>query len=176
MAGTFTARIAELRHIIGTPETISGSVTVDQRYAHVQHENLSYRHPRGGQAKYLETPLFRYFPKYLQDYANTVLVDGGRAAFRRSVEHLSDQVIVFAPVEFTHLRRSGHPVVTLGGRTIYDRAPEVHRLSEAELRALNRLRWPSLPGALKGYIYWNFTARGKAGLPPRGSGWRDAGG
>lgn len=92
------------------------------------------------------------------------------------MEHLSGQVKVHAPILFNNLRRSGHPIVTLDGRTIYDRPPEQRRLTEEELRALNRLRWPSLPDRLKGWIYWNKTARGKSGRPPAGSGWRDAGG
>ncbi len=176
MSGTFTARIAELRRMTGIPADISGQLVVDQVYAHIQHENLHYRHPRGGGAKYLERPLFENYPKYLQDYASTVLKDGGRAAFARSMEHLSAQVQIHAPVLFYNLRRSGHPIVTVGGRTVYDRPPEVQRLTEAQLRAQNRLLWPGLPDALKGWIYWHKTARGRAGKPPPGSGWKDAGG
>ena len=116
--------------------------------------------------KFLERPLFDHYREYLEDYASTVLADGGRGAFKRSMDHLSDQVAVHAPVEFTHLRRSGHPIVTLGTTVIHDREPEVHRLTDAELRAIDRLRWPTLPDALKGYIYWNFTARGRAHLAP----------
>jgi hypothetical protein len=82
------------------------------------------------------------------------------------MDDLSDQVLVHAPVEFNHLRRSGHAIVTLGSTVIHDQGPEVHRLTEAELRKLNRLRWPELPDALKGWIYWRMTARGRAGLPP----------
>lgn len=36
---------------------IQGQVAFTAPYAAVQHENLAYRHPRGGQAKYLEKPL-----------------------------------------------------------------------------------------------------------------------
>jgi hypothetical protein len=85
---------------------------------------------------------------------------------RRAMDHLSDQVKTNAPVEFDHLRRSGHPVVTLGTAVLYDREPEVHRLTAAELRALNRTRWKTMPDALKGWIYWHHTARGLSGLPP----------
>jgi hypothetical protein len=88
------------------------------------------------------------------------------------MEHLSGQVDVHAPVLFDHLRRSGHPVVTLGGAVIYDRPPEVHRLTEAELRAQSRLLYPFLPARLKGWLYWRYNPRGQAGLPPLGSGWR----
>lgn len=132
---------------------------------------MDLHHPRGGQAKFLEQPLFAQFSRYLSLYAKTVLTDGGRAAMAQSMENLSDQVKFHAPVEFNHLRRSGHPKVTLGEAVIYDRAPEVERLTEAELRALNRIRWLTMPDALRGWIYWNKTARGQAGLPPLGSGW-----
>jgi hypothetical protein len=32
MSGTFTARISELRQMIGCPDRLTGSVTVDQVY------------------------------------------------------------------------------------------------------------------------------------------------
>ena len=92
------------------------------------------------------------------------------------MEHLSDQVKVQAPILFNHLRRSGHPVVTKDGRVIYDREPEVHRLTEEQLRAQSRLLYPGLPARLKGWLYWRYNPRGQAGLPPPGSGWKDAGG
>lgn len=172
MAGTFTERIAELRRMTGMPGNLAGTLVVDQIYAHVQHEDLSYRHPRGGHAKYLELPLFQHYRGYLTDYARTVLEDGGRAAMRRSMEHLSSELKVHAPILFNHLRRSGHPVVTLDGAVIYDRPPEVPRLTEEQLRAQSRLLYPGLPDRLKGWLYWRYNPRGQAGLPPPGSGWR----
>jgi hypothetical protein len=172
MAGTFTARIAELRRITGMPFDLSGSLVVDQIYAHRQHEELSYRHPRGGQAKFLEQPLFDHYRMYLANYARTVLDDGGRKAMAQNMENLSDQVKFHAPVEFNHLRRSGHPVVTIGGTPVYDREPEVHRLTEEQLKAQSRLLYPFLPDALKGWLYWRYNPRGQAGHPPLGSGWR----
>lgn len=57
---------------------------------------------------------------------------------RRSVEHLSDQVEVTAPVEWNDLRKSGHPKVTLGERVTYDRPPKAARLTDAELKAKSR--------------------------------------
>jgi hypothetical protein len=132
-------------------------------------------HPRGGQAKFLEQPLFAQYARYLTLYAQTVLDDGGRAAMAKSMENLSDQVRFHAPWEFNHLRRSGHPSVTLGGATIYDRPPEVERLTEAQLKAQSRLLYPSLPAALKGWLYWRYNPRGRAGHPPLGSGWHRRG-
>lgn len=138
MAGTFSERIAELRRLTGSGERLQGTVTVSQVYAHRQHEDLSYRHPRGGSAKYLEKPLFDKYRDYLGDYARTVLTDGGQPAMKRSMEHLSDAVELTAPREWGDLLKSGHPKVTLGERTVYDRAPKAARLTAEELRAKSR--------------------------------------
>ena len=167
MPGTFTARIAELQHRghFGTG-LLEGSVTVDQVYAHYQHERLDLHHPRGGEAKYLERPLFEQFTYYLTEIAAGILDDGGERAMARSMEHLSDAAELRTPWEWGDLMHSGHPQVTRGLRDVYDRPPKRHRLTEAELRAKNRLRWPSLPDRLKGWIYWHNTIRGRLGLPP----------
>jgi hypothetical protein len=175
MTSTFSERIDELRKTVGNGQKLSGSVVVDQIYAHYQHEGLNLHHPRGGGPKFLEKPLMDGYRDYLGDYARTVLADGGQPAMKRSAEHLSDAVELTAPVEFSDLRQSGHPSVTLGGRTVYDREPKVARLTAEELKAKSRLRWAGLPDALKGWIYWHNTARGKAGIPPRGSGWKRGG-
>lgn len=95
-------------------------------------------HPRGGQAKFLERPLFDHFKDYLADYAKTVLHDGGQPAMKRSMEHLSDQVEITAPREWGDLLRSGHPHVTQGEREIYDRPPKAARLTKEELRVKSR--------------------------------------
>jgi hypothetical protein len=138
MSGTFSERIAELRHLVGDGQRLQGSVTVDQRYAHFQHEDASLMHPRGGSAFYLQKPLMDGYRNYLDDYAKTVLHDGGQPAMKRSMEHLSDQVELTAPVEWNDLRKSGHPKVTLGERTVYDRAPKAARLTAQELKAKSR--------------------------------------
>ena len=137
----------------GAPQLLRGQVTVDQVYAHYQHEHLEFRHPRGGQAMYLQAPLYEHFREYLDDYSRTVLHDGGQPAMGRSMEHLSDEVELKAPREFGDLMRSGHPEVHQGDRIIYDRAPKQHRLTEAELRIKDRLR--KLPPQLIGYIWWH---------------------
>lgn len=95
-------------------------------------------HPRGGSAKYLEKPLMDHYRDYLGDYAKTVLADGGQPAMKRSMEHLSDQVELTAPREWGDLMKSGHAQVTLGGRTVYDRAPKAVRLTAEELKAKSR--------------------------------------
>lgn len=138
MSGTFTARIDELRHRIGDGQRLVGTVEVDQVYSRMQHERLDLMHPRGGGPKFLEKPLMDHFRDYLTDYAKTVLSDGGQPAMKRSMEHLSDQVEVLAPREWGDLRKSGHPQVKLGERTVYDRAPKAARLTKEELRAKSR--------------------------------------
>lgn len=150
MTGTFGERADALKSMVG--ESITAHVIVDQVYAHYQHERMDLRHPRGGEAKYLERPFFDHYSYYLRDYADTVLLDGGANAMKRSAERLSDEVELHAPREFGDLLRSGHPVVTQGGRTVYDRPPKQHRLTEQELRVKNRLR--PLPKEIIGYIWW----------------------
>jgi hypothetical protein len=137
MSGTFGDRIDELRKSVGS-EKITASVTVDQVYARRIHEHLEYHHPRGGSAKYLERPLMDHFRGYLDDYAKTVLHDGGQPAMKRSAQHLSDEVELNAPREWGDLMKSGHASVEQGGRTIYDRAPKVGRLTKEELKAKSR--------------------------------------
>ena len=150
---TFSARMAELRRMTGAPARLRGQVTVDQVYAHYQHEHLEFRHPRGGRALYLQAPFYEHYQEYLDAYARSVLDDGGQRSVERSMEHLSDRVEAEAPVEFADLRRSGHPEVHSGRRVIYDRQPKQHRLCEAELKIKARLR--HLPPELIGWIWWH---------------------
>lgn len=51
----------------GFTETDGKNVTVgfESEYALKQHENLNYRHPKGGEAKYLETPYKENLKKYV---------------------------------------------------------------------------------------------------------------
>jgi hypothetical protein len=135
--GTFSERIDELRKMVGSGK-LTGTCTVDQVYAHRQHEDMSYRHPKGGSAKYLQKPLMDHYRDYIGDYAKTVLEDGGQSAMKRSMEHLSDQVEISAPREWGDLMKSGHPKVEQAARTLYDRPPKAARLTEQELKAKSR--------------------------------------
>ena len=137
MTATFAERVSELRRQVGTGK-VTASVVVDQVYAHYQHEHMDFHHPRGGRAKYLEGPLYDGFREYYQWYASEVLHDGGVNALERAAEHLSDQVEISAPREWGDLMRSGHPSVSVDGRTVYDRAPKVNRLTEQELKLKSR--------------------------------------
>lgn len=138
MTSTFTERIGALQDMVGRGKTSEMRLTVDQVYAHFQHEHMEFRHPRGGQAKYLEEPLYAHARDYVEGYANEVLRDGGVRALERAAEHLSDQVEVRAPREWGDLMRSGHPRVEKDGHTVYDRAPKVARISREELRIKSR--------------------------------------
>lgn len=170
MSGTFSERIAHLRQMTGMPDRWHCTLDVDQVYAHAQHEHLEYRHPRGGRARYLADPLMDHYRWYLDQYAKTVLRDGGKPSLIRAMEDLSAQVNLNAPREFDDLRNSGHPIIELGERTVYDRAPHVHRLTPSELRIKARIRYMALPDALKGWIWWHVQHHDKP--PPRRRGRR----
>lgn len=156
MIDTFGDRMKQLREMTGSRQgSITGQVVVDQVYAHFQHERVELHHPRGGEAFYLTKPLMERHPMYLRRYAETVLDDGGRGAMRDAVEDLAGLggVASRAPVDFSDLRRSGHPTVTIGeDEIVYDRPPVQHRLEKWELQAKARLR--KLPPELIGYIWW----------------------
>lgn len=134
MAKTWDEGIKELRDRIGSGKLV-GRVEVDQVYARYQHEDLSLRHPRGGGAKYLSRPLFEHKDEYLERIARDVLRGRAVDAMRINMNDLSKQVRHTAPVEFGDLRKSGHPSVKDHGKVAYDRPPEVHRLTEEEIKA-----------------------------------------
>ena len=173
MSGTAALRLRELLDRNGSHHGwLRGSVTIDQIYAHYQHEALDLHHPRGGGPMYLTRPLFEHYPQYMEMLARGYLDDGGTEAMARAMENLSDNAEQAAPWEFGDLIHSGHPEVRRGLQQLYDRPPKRHRLTRAELAQKSRWRFAGYPPALKGWIYWHNTVRGKLGLPPprRGAG------
>jgi hypothetical protein len=136
---SFEARLTELAQSVGQG-TLHGSVVVDQVYAQYQHEGLDLKHPSGGVAKYLESPLYGKHRDYFQRIADHVLAGDLISAMADNVESLSRQVYELAPREFHDLRASGHPSVTDQGSVVYDRLPNVHRLTSDELAAKSHLR------------------------------------
>ena len=52
--------------------TIVGTVSFNTPYAARQHEELSYRHKEGRQAKYLESPLKEFISRFAQNIANAI--------------------------------------------------------------------------------------------------------
>jgi len=51
---------------------ITGTVSYNKPYALRQHEELSYRHKEGRQAKYLETPLKEFVREFAKNIADAV--------------------------------------------------------------------------------------------------------
>lgn len=145
MPGDFAERIDQLIESVGDG-VLTGSVVVDQVYARAQHERLDYRHPNGGQAKYLGGPLLNNYRGYFQRLAQNVLHGSLPGAMEANVEDLSKEVFDKAPRDFWDLRESAHPRVLNDGVPVYDRAPVVHRLTAGELRVKARLRAQGLGG------------------------------
>lgn len=139
MAGAdqFVQRIGELQQQVGGGN-LTGHLLRDQAYAHYQEARLDLRH-QGGQAMYQETSLYDYRTEYLQQVADKVL-ENIISGMVDAVEAFDGHAAQRCPKELTMLSRSGHPSVTSAGSTVYDRAPEVSRLSKDELRELAHLR------------------------------------
>lgn len=137
--GTFAERTRTLERHVGDG-TLTGRVVVDQVYARYQHEREDLRHPRGGQAKYLSTPLRGRADEVLREIARTLYQQRPESAVRRFAEQLADDVAVYAPVLFNNLRRSGAPSVIDDGAVSWSRPPQQRRLSDAELRVQGRRR------------------------------------
>ena len=137
---TFGEGIERLKAAVGEGN-LKGSVEVDQVYAHYQHENPEFEHPRGGKPYYLRDPLFAKADEYMEKLARRAITDTGselKEAMAANMEDLSDQVAIQAPIEFGNLKESGHPKVESDGVTVYDRPPHSPRLSKEEIRALQR--------------------------------------
>lgn len=140
MPGDFFERIDELADRVGDGN-LEGKIEVDQIYAHYQHEGLDLRHPRGGEALYLQRPTLGDASQHMQKIADrTLQPEGPKGGMKDVVEDISRAVSVRAPVDFNNLRRSAHPTVTDNGAVVYDRPAEQRRLTEAELEALGDLR------------------------------------
>lgn len=135
MPGSFDERMAELEAMVGEGP-LTAAVEVDQVYAHYQHQGLEFKHPRGGQALYLQEPWLRNTDHAMQTLADGVLKpDGLHEAARQIALDGVTMVREHAPVEFDNLRRSGHATVTDNGAVIFDQPPEVPRLPEDALDA-----------------------------------------
>lgn len=96
---------------------------------------MDLRHPHGGQAKFLETALHQ--GNYFDQIAGAILEGGGRQAMIDATEQLGKDSGALTPKQLTLLAHSDHPTVTDNGAVVYDRAPEVPRLSDAELEELH---------------------------------------
>lgn len=122
---------------------LEGSVEVDQAYAQYQELTDHLRHPLGGKAHALGDSLYLNSDRYMQTLADNAITEEGsdlESAMADNMEHLSGEYYVHAPWEFGDLRGSGHPTVTSDGDTVYDRPPNIHRLSPEELREKAELK------------------------------------
>jgi hypothetical protein len=134
---TFSEGCDELRLLVGSGH-VGMSVTVDQVYAQNQHQSVWFRHPHGGQALYLYTPLMLRYSKWLENIARRLLDEGPIPGMVKAADDLVSGVEQYAPRDLGYLRRSGAARVTDDGSTVYDKAALVSRLSNEELKALGR--------------------------------------
>jgi hypothetical protein len=120
----------------------SAKVKVDQIYAHYQEVHPEFHHPDGGQAFYLRDTVFegiwmaRLAPHIIDEHGLGIEV-----GLRNVAEGFARGVYLRAPVEFRDLRRSGHPMVLRDGHVVWDRKPDVRRLTDQELRMKKRLSY-----------------------------------
>lgn len=135
----FTDGVTELSQRVGHGPLV-GRVEVNQVYARYQHEGLDFKHPQGGQAKYLEEPLYSNSGDYMRRLAKDTLDGDLTTSMAHNMEDLAGEVYKKAPFEFGDLKASPHPSVTSAGAVVYDRPPMIHRLSEEELRIKSHLR------------------------------------
>jgi hypothetical protein len=145
--GTFDARIAELQAQVGSGR-LTGSVERDQAYAQVQHEDGSLRH-KNGQWKYQETALMGGHEGYLRDLADAVLHGDLEHAMGETMERFDNDSAALTPKDTTILARSGRATVRSRGNVVWEKAPQVPRLSDAELRSIRanvRGTGDTLPG------------------------------
>ncbi|MFI6986028.1 hypothetical protein ACIBSV_46750 [Embleya sp. NPDC050154] len=140
MPGDFSRRIRDLADAVGDGKLV-GRIVVDQVYAAVQHNDLTYRHPRGGGPMYLSGPLMDKYRGYMRDLAESVHRPGELPrTMADAMEDMTGEVYSHAPIEFHDLRRSAAPSVEDNGAIVYSRPAEVPRLTAAQLRQKSRAR------------------------------------
>lgn len=121
--------LERLARAVGSGE-IEASVTVNQPYAQRQHEELGWKHPRGGRAKYLGGPLIEESAKLVQIAADHLISGDGtdlEHGMVRIAEEMSQMVEENAPSLYDVLRYSSQPEVVDNGVVKYSRAPKVAR-------------------------------------------------
>jgi hypothetical protein len=136
VAGNFGERIdAFLEEFGDGPLEIKNHV--DQVYAQNQELTEHFEHPRGGQAHYLRDALFDNAERFMGHIAQEVITPEG-SRIHHAAEHVANELVretsLRTPVEFGDLKRSGHATVTSDGAVVYDKPPEVPRLTEEQLK------------------------------------------
>lgn len=132
--GTFDERIKFLSNAVGTGKLVGG-VTVDQPYAQDQHENLSYKHFRGGRAHFLGGPLMENWIEYLNKLTRGAITEDGSALegeMREIVEDMADESKANAPILTGDLKNSASPWVKDDATEVYRRPPMAPRDNSPE--------------------------------------------
>jgi hypothetical protein len=140
VAGTYVAGLDRFLAQFGRGDLVM-RCRVDQVYAKYQELRDDLVLHGGGQHHYLRDTIFD--SGHLQTLADHTITPDGSQIRRGAVqvaEDLVHGVFTRAPFEFGDLRASGAPRVTDDGAVIYERPPNVHRLTESELRAKHSLR------------------------------------
>jgi hypothetical protein len=137
-AGTFEQRMQELKQLVG-PGKISGITTFDQRYARIQHNNVTYQHPRGGKAFYLRDATTRHQRETLGRIAQEVFRGNTQALMISYVNQVERTASGDAPIELGNLRNSGSVGVKVNSGWIYRKAAKKARMTRAELNSRVRL-------------------------------------
>jgi hypothetical protein len=124
--------LERLARAVGSGE-LSAVCTVDQPYAQRQHEELEWSHPRGGQAKYLESPLFANYSELMRIIASSLITASGSdivGGMSRAAEEMSQWVEDYAPRLDHILMYSGHPQVHDNSAVVYNRPPKIARVEK----------------------------------------------
>jgi hypothetical protein len=137
--GTWRQRLQVLERNVGHG-VLSGQFVVDQRYAAYQHVHETLQHPRGGGPNYVSIPLEARHREWYRGIAAGLLDGSSPVRMADAMADLDSQVRILAPVDENDLRRSGAYTVTSDGAVVIQRAPDVPRLTDAELRAKSARR------------------------------------
>lgn len=139
---SFAERSRELARAVGDG-VLQAKITVDQRYAEIQHEHTGYRHAPGRTHHYLSKPLLDRSDEWMSRLAQAAVTAQG-SALRREMRELvedwtraSEQI---TPIDENDLPRSHARTVTDDGAPVYVRPAAQRRLTEAELEAKRKRR------------------------------------
>ena len=146
MAGTFDERIQILIDDCEGGGEVVGKVEYNQVYAHRQHVEVTWKHPRGGQAMYLSDPLFNNASTYVALIASECITPDGADPVKGMIEAvnaLSLDSSLLAPLMWGNLKMSAHCWVMDNGATVYDHPSLMPRLTDDELDELHEI-WSDL--------------------------------
>lgn len=140
MGGTFTGRVDTL--IRETEGRWAAHIEVNQVYAHYQEVHPEFHHPDGGQAFYVRDTV--YLGDWMRQLADGLIDSYGvglNPGLRAVAEGMARGVYLRAPWEFNDLRKSGKPSVTRSGAVVWERPPDIGRLSEEQLKLKHRISY-----------------------------------